>query len=562
MLRLLLAPFALVFWVLLAPLRALRRARAAPRGALLEVTLRGRVHEGPLRPERWSLLFRRRSEPSTSLAALRRLVDAILADPRAAGLLVRVERLTVGWATAVAVRTELRRLHRAGKRVVAYLPCGAGNAETMVATGADFLAAPPVVDVAPVGPKATGVYLRGLLDQAGVDVELLARKEFKSAADRLVRTERSGPDREQVTALVTAFDDALVQAVAESRRRTEVEARALRDLGPTRAKVAKERGLLDAAVHDHALPAALGDPKIVPAPRYLRARTPPPFPVRPRRRRVGVVQIHGTIADEAPLSGVFGRVAIAEQVVADLRAATADPRIGGVVLDIDSPGGTVTGSDEIYAAAQRLARDKPVVARMGDVAASGGYYVALAARTIVAHPLTITGSIGVVSVRPVLARLLARLGVARDAIHLGRFADLDDFGRAPSDEERALLDREIDGHYAEFVELVAAARRRPVDEIEPLCRGRVYTGEAAHGLGLVDVLGGFPDAVSQVVTAIGGVVEETPVVVVGHRPAPRPPSKAAEALAPFLSEVAPWLALLESRARVAALDATALELCP
>ncbi|MBK7400880.1 MAG: signal peptide peptidase SppA [Myxococcales bacterium] len=556
MIRLLFAPLSILLWVLLSPLRALRRARAAPKGALLEANLQGHVLEGPLRPERWSFFARRRASAPTSLVAVRRLVDLALCDPRVAGLLVRVEHFTAGWATAAALRAELARLRAAGKRTVAYLPEGGGNVEMLVATGCETLIAPPVVDIAPVGPRATGVFLHDLLDQAGVDVELLARKEFKSAGDRLARQSRSEPDRLQTEALIGAFDGALVAAIAEGRQLTVEEAKAARDLGPTRAKVAVERKLLDRVAHDDELPAALGDPKLGSAARYLRAKRSHPFPVRFRRRVIGVVQVHGTITDDAPMVGGFGRMAVAKQVVADLRAATLDPRVAGVVLDIDSPGGTVTGSDAIFAAVRRLAKDKPVVARMGDVAASGGYYVAMAARTVIAHPLTITGSIGVVSLRPVLARLAARFGVARDAIHLGRFADLESLLRAPTDEERALLDREIDGHYAEFVELVAASRKRPLEEIEPLCRGRVYTGEAAHGLGLVDALGGFTDAVARVRAEVGPVDDE-PVVIVGKHPSPRPPTPKVAALLPELpgfSALVPWLAMLESRARVVALE--------
>jgi len=554
--RLLFAPLSILLWVLLSPLRALRQARAAPKGALLEVTVRGHVLEGPLRPERWSFFARRQDSAPTPLVAVRRLVDLVLADPRVSGLLVRVERLGAGWATAAALRAELARVRAAGKRTVAYLPEGAGNAEMLVATGCETLIAPPVVDVAPVGPRATGVFLHDLLDKAGVDVELLARKEFKSAGDRLARASRSEPDRMQTEALVGAFDGALVAAIAEGRKLSVEEARAARDLGPTRAKVAVERRLLDRVAHDDELPASLGDPKLGSAARYLRAKRRHPFPVRFRQRVIGVVQVHGTITDDAPLVGGLGRMAVAKQVVADLRAATLDPRVVGVVLDVDSPGGTVTGSDAIWAAVRRLAKDKPVVARMGDVAASGGYYVAMAARAVIAHPLTVTGSIGVVSLRPVLARLAARFGVARDAIHLGRFADLESLLRAPTDEERALLDREIDDHYAEFVALVASSRKRPLEEIEPLCRGRVYTGQEAQRLGLVDTLGGFPDALAHLRAEVGPVDEE-PVVIVGKHPAPRPPTPKALALLPELPGVAalaPWLAMLESRARVVALE--------
>ena len=552
LLRLLFSPLVLLLRLFTWPLHVLRRGRAAEAGALVEVTIAGHVAEGPSRPRpRWSPqrflsgLARKRREP-LRLPALRRLIDEVLADPRVAGLLVTLKSLGDGWASLEAVRSELARVRTGGKRLVVWLPEGAANREIYVASAASTIVAPPAADVALTGVKSERHFVRRALDKVGVSVELHARKEFKSAGDGAVRDDRSPADRLQTEAMVSAIDRALVFAIAEGRGIDEAAARAIIDAGPTRASTAKARGLIDLVGYDDDLPALLGA-RITTAGRYLARRRSGrdrfSYAAMFRRRKViAIVQVHGTIASGGnPLARALGPVATAEQVVADLRAAEKDPRVAGVVLDVDSRGGTVTASDEIYAAARRLAAKKPLFARMGDVAASGGYYVAAAGRAIVARPLTITGSIGVVAMRPIAARLAEHLGITRDVVSRGKFADADAFLRAPTEEERALFDREIDQHYEEFVSLVATSRGRPFSEVEPLARGRVWTGSDAHEQKLVDHLGGLDRAVELVRAALPNVaLEDEPRVIAARLPshrlddAPSAPIAALVALAELL----------------------------
>jgi protease-4 len=561
LLRLLLAPLVLLVRLLLMPLRALRRGRAAPAGALVELRLRGRVLETPARKRGWwppRLVLRRlggRATHEVRLPLLRKVLDESLADPRVAGVLVRIEDLAGGWASMQALREELARVPKGGKKLVAFLPEGGGNAEIFVAMAAGQIVAPKSVDLGLTGPKAEAHYFKRALEKAGIDVELHARKEFKSAGDRLAREGRSDADRLQTEALLDAIDGALVDAIAAGRHVDVAAARALIDQGPTRASVAKARGLIDLLAWDDELPDALGAPIVPVGPWFRRRRAGlDARPLLRRRRAIAVVEVHGGIASTAsPLALSMGPVALADQVIAELRACERDPSIAGVVLDVDSPGGTVVASDAIWAAAKRLGKKKPLVARMGDVAASGGYYVSLAARAIVARPLTITGSIGVVSLRPIASRLAERVGVARDVIARGKFADLDAFSRAPTEEERALVAREIDGHYEDFVGIVAEGRGRTFDEVEPLARGRVWSGAAAHGVGLVDRLGGFEDAVALVREALPGERLEADVRMLDARPpSQRVASKPEEKGAAVTGEIAAaFVALLPRELRVA-----------
>jgi protease-4 len=500
--------------------------------------------------------------------AIGRFVDEVIADPRPAGVLLTIESLSGGWASMAALREELLRLRKAGKRVVAWLPRGGDEREIFVAMAAETLVAPPSADIGLKGVRSEGIFLRRTLDAIGIDVEVHARKEFKSAADRLTRDSRSDADRVQTEALLDGVENALVAAIAEGRAIDVSRARELVDLGPTRATVAKERGLLDLLGYDDDLANLLGA-KIEKAARYF-ARRRAGRDLRPilfRKPIIAVVQVHGGItAMSSPLARAFGPVADEAQVVADLRAAERDPRVAGVVLDVDSPGGTVTASDAIFAAAKRLASKKPLVARMGDVAASGGYYVAVAARAIVAQPLTITGSIGVVAAQPLVPRLLARMHATRDVIARGKFADLGSPFRSPSEDDRALFEREVDGHYQAFVELVAEARGRSFEDIEPLARGRVWTGADARARGLVDHLGGFPRALELVREALPGIaLDPLPRVISAAVPSVRASAdeSAKKVLAHLLSLALPVraraflaplvVALSDPRARVLAL---------
>jgi len=200
---------------------------------------------------------------------------------------------------------------------------------------------------------------------------------------------------------------------------------------------------------------------------------------------------------------LLSRGAMGDAVVAAVRAAREDRKVLGVILHIDSPGGSALASAQMHRELTLLAAEKPLVASMANVAASGGYYVAAAAHAIVAQPVTITGSIGVIAARFTLGPLFERLGVTFDMEKRGARADLFDMVRPLSDADRSLLLAEIEGTYQEFVEVVARGRRKSVDEIEALAQGRVWSGADAHSRGLVDALGGFDTALDEVRRRVG-----------------------------------------------------------
>jgi protease-4 len=223
-------------------------------------------------------------------------------------------------------------------------------------------------------------------------------------------------------------------------------------------------------------------------------------------------------------------MAESEQLMGVLRAAGEAKAVRGVVLLIDSPGGSVLASDRIYHEVVRLAAKKPVVAYFANIAASGGYYVAAGAHAIVAQPTTITGSIGVVAAHLVLSSLLEKLGIVTELVKRGARADMLSPSRPLDEGEREAMRREIEGYYQDFVAIVARSRNRAPEDIEKLARGRVYSGAEAYRLGLVDRLGSFETALEVVRERLGETRPLAPAVI----KAPRTMPKAPELPRPFV----------------------------
>ncbi|HWL84753.1 MAG TPA: signal peptide peptidase SppA [Polyangiaceae bacterium] len=493
--------FRLLFW----PLAELRRQKAAPPGSFVHLEIDGAVTDvaGPRRP--WDGWFRKRA---VTVHGLSELVDALIEDAKPRGLLVTLKSLRAGMATATSVRAQLTRLRNAGREVVVFLPLGGDTREFYVATAATRIFLGPQTTLAPVGFAVNARYLRGALDKAGLTPEVFARGTYKSAGETFVRDSMSEAQREQVEAILATFYDELVDAVAEGRHLDLAAARACIDAAPYLAADAVTAGLVDGVVYEDEVADRLhGDVDIspvpapardgataatlVPAARYLRARQGAEIgPVRPPPV-IGVVRVHGPIAIDNP---THLPAATDEPLIQVVRRARQDASVRAVVLHIDSPGGSALASDRIHHELVRLAAEKPVIACMANVAASGGYYVAAPAHAIVAEPTTITGSIGVVAARLTPERLLSRLGVTSSSLRRGARAGLLDPIGLLTDDERRAIEKELDGVYDAFVQVVADGRKKSTDEIRALAEGRVWVGRDAHTRGLVDELGGFETA--------------------------------------------------------------------
>jgi protease-4 len=426
-----------------------------------------------------------------SVLEIEQLVSELLRDPNAKGLLLTLGSIRGGWATLESTRETLAKLPAAGKRLVIALPQGADQRELWLASAGDRVCASEPAAFTALGPAAQRPYLTGLLAKLGVEVQVFAQGDYKTAAESVSRERMSDPEREQLSALLATIQGRWVEDVS-SRAQVGPEhaARALEQamFGPHEAK---ELGLVDHVCYADELETEL-DLQKQPAQnrrRYLRVRRRRLFvPLKRPSKVVALVRLQGAIGSAPNPRGISLAATLAM-----LRRLREDTRVAGVILHIDSPGGSAVVSDLLHREICRLDASKPVVAWMGNVAASGGYYLAAAARSIVARPTTVTGSIGVISARPVASELMSRVGIRSEVVKLAPHADLHSL-RAADAREVSLIEAETKRYYERFLDVVAQGRKRSRAEIEPLAGGRVWSGADAHRHGLVDQLGGYAEA--------------------------------------------------------------------
>jgi protease-4 len=400
------------------------------------------------------------------------------------------------------------------------------------------------------------VFLADALARVGMQADLLQITPYKTAGDALTKRGFTPEAREMAEWLADAGFAALVEAVMAGRRRSEEEALRLVDDSPYTDDVALREAVVDATVSEEELPARVG--AALPGLSQARRRLPGSRPARPGRY-VALIRVEGTIVDgrsrRAPFKPPVRPPLLFEDQCGDLtvvqqaRALAANRRVGAVVLWVESGGGSATASEAMAAAMKALAGRKPLVAAMGSVAASGGYYVATPAATVFAEPGTLTGSIGVLAGKLVAGSLLDRLLVHRDPVQRGAHAGMFDPDRPFSDAERRKLRESIERSYRIFLERVADSRHREVGEIEPAAGGRVWTGRQALEHGLVDHLGGLRRAVAEA-RSLGGLPPDAPLreLSTGRRDVPpalaTPPAAlehALEAVAAFNRAATWWL---------------------
>lgn len=541
-LRLLTWPLALIWW---------RLRRLTPRWVVLR--LHGQLDELPRARRPWQRLFSGLRAPRASVLEVRRLCDRLAADPHAVGLLLRLERLDAGYATLASLRSVLEGLRRAGKQVVCYLPLEASQRELYIASAADRVLAMPHAGLSALGPAASRTYFAPLLERVGVEVLVTAEGRYKTAADPFVRASMSEPEREQLTAIVRVLYDTLESGLGSRPALGRPGAAALFKAGLFGAQRGRELGIIDECAYDDQLSTQLGlapRERFAAAAKYLARSTARPRPLvrlRPMAK-IAVVRLAGAISERRTgASGIdlHGTTAV-------LRRLHELEEVAGVILYLDSPGGSAIVSELLHREIERLDAKKPVVTWMGNVCASGGYYMASATRAIVARPATLTGSIGVVSIRPVAERVLELLQVRRELVSLTPFADLSALARRPDDAEELLLRGETDRFYQRFLDVVAEGRKRDRSEIVELAQGRVWAGADAHEQGLVDTLGGYEEARAALLDVLGaGVpVAEHPLWLDPARkeaaalpPARGPVEDIKRALAQELAGVDDWLAL-------------------
>jgi protease-4 len=480
----------------------LRQRQTAP--LILELDLTEGIGEGPIADPLSAIMSRRKARMQDIIDGLRRARR----DDRVRALVVKVGGGRIGLARMQELREAVGSFRESGKLTVAWSETFGefthGNVPYYLATAFDRIYLQPSGSVGLTGIAVEQLFLHDALAKAGVAFQSAKRYEYKSAADNLTERGFTGPTREAAERLAESIAEQLTAAIAERRGKTAEQARALLDRGPFLAEDAMAEGLVDvlgyrdevyADVRKEAGPDAILQYVV----RYQRSHTLAQRAKKlpnPRERFVAVIYASGPIkqgrSGRSPLGG--GSMG-SDTVAAALRSATSDDRVRAVLLRVNSPGGSAVASDTIWREVVRTrAAGKPVVVSMGDVAASGGYYISMAADVIVAQPGTLTGSIGVIAGKPVFEEAFGRIGITTDSVSVGRGATMFAPTHPFSEEEWQRVNSWLDAIYRDFTEKVASGRRMTVERVHEVARGRVWTGADAARNGLVDELGGMSAA--------------------------------------------------------------------
>ncbi|MFZ5471086.1 MAG: signal peptide peptidase SppA [Myxococcota bacterium] len=441
-----------------------------------------------------ALLGAREEDPYLRLT---RMLHDAERDPDLRGLVVKVDHVDIGFGKAEELRAALERLRLAGKKVIAVL-LSADDAEYLAVSGADQLYAVPGANIVVDGLAASSTFLGGTMDKLGVQWDVVRVGAYKNAPDALTRTQMSAEQREAINAYLDTNVRVFSDRVSAARNLSAEKLESAIDEGLKTPKRAKELGLVDDVVAAAELEERLKT--LVPGAGFTPSYRP--RDVRDlrwgERRKVAIVPVIGNITGGKSRDEPLGvaKVAGVETVIRALARAADDPAVSAIVLRVDSSGGDTLASDLMYRAVLEAKKKKPLVASMGDVAASGGYYVAMGADEVFASPTTITGSIGVFFLKPAVQELGEKLGASQETLTRGELAGMMGFWAPWTQAERAAAQKWVDAFYDEFITEVGKSRNLPKEKVDQVARGRVWSGADAKQRGLVDQLGGLWDAIS------------------------------------------------------------------
>lgn len=459
-------------------------------GSTLVLDLAGEIQEDRPTDTRTQIFYEEEPTLWETVSAVRHAAT----DSRIDAVLIKERGISWGWARLEELRSALAACQDSGKRVICWMEAG-GERDYYLASAADDLYLAPSTWLMLDGLALYATFLKGTLDAVGVHADLERVGEYKDAGETVTRKEMSGPSREVMETLLDDEYATLLSAIAEARGWTVEEARERVDSGPYLSGEALSAGLVDSLLVeselDDLLPGGADGPRI-----ELADYLPHVHSGSPTGPRIALVFASGTVVPgESGFDPLWGRTLGHQTLAKALEDARKDGRVRAIVLRVDSPGGDTYASHAMWREVVKTAEKKPVVASFSDVAASGGYYLAMGADSVVSQPGTLTGSIGVVGGKFNLSGLYKKLGVSVDVLARGRnaefFSPMRDF--TPAEREKFLAQLWAD--YRQFVGIVAESRGQPEEEIERLARGRVWTGGQAFENGLVDTLGGFETAI-------------------------------------------------------------------
>ena len=470
---------------------------ALTEGTTLVARIEGPVLERPAME--FPLPFLEEQKPLTTYEIWSSLKKAAV-DSRIKAAVLMPRAVMAGWGQLEEIRGALAEFKKSGKPLFVYLRFPTTR-DYYLATAADKIHLTPEDYVYMKGLRMEMTFFRKTFDKIGVSFEVQHAGKYKDYGDMFTRSDMSQESREALNSILDRMYDHLCGTIASGRKMTPEQVKAALDEGPFLAEQAKKHGLVDELVYNDQffdlVKRRLGQTELKRI--SLRDYTRVTVPATEGKSRIALLVGAGDILRiglDSPFSGDSGITPAG--MIKSLRQVGADKSIKGVVLRVDSPGGDAIASDEILREVKLLSGKKPVVVSMGDVAASGGYYIAMSGDAVVAYPNTITGSIGVVSARPNLKGLYDKLGITKDSLSRGKNANLDSDYFPVTEAARKKYQEEVDTFYRTFLKVVAGGRKRKVEQIEPLAQGRVWLGSQAKEQGLVDELGGLDKAVELV----------------------------------------------------------------
>jgi len=456
-------------------------------------------------------------------------IHELAADKDVKGLLLELGELQGAWARAADLRSALLAVRKAGKPIHCFLEGSDNLGYAVLARVCDRISMSPAGILDVVGVSAEALYARELLDSLGLRADFVQIGRFKGAADTATRDDMPEEVRQTISALLDDLQGELVAAVAERRKLTPADAQALIDRGPFTSEQARAEGLVDDVGFDDAARAVAKkaakaerveteelEPEAEPTGLFdvLDALLGDDDSEEPSGERLVLAHLDGTIMVGADKSF---RSAHARPFVKAMRKFADDKDVKAVVLRIDSPGGSVLASDMMWHALRRVAKRKPVIVSIGDMAASGGYYVASAGSEIIAQDLSIIGSIGVVGGKIVVEDLAKRVGVHVERLARGRRAGWTSAAHAFTEDERSMFQKALQSGYDRFLARIAEGRKMTRERITPLAEGRIMSARRAQQGGLIDRLGGLRDALARA-RERGGLDADAPTQVWPERP--------------------------------------------
>jgi protease-4 len=410
------------------------------------------------------------------------------------------------WGKVQEIRDAVLDFRKSGKPVYAYLEYG-GDREYYLATAADKIFLMPSSPLDLNGVATYELFLRGTLDKIGAYPDLHHIGDYKTAVNTFTEKGYTPAHKEMDQALTRDLYDQLVRGIADGRRKNDAEVRALLDAGPFLPEDALRAGLVDDVKYEDQVEEVLRAARRSGADSGVRrvdgddyARVSASSVGLNRGPRIGVIYAAGAITSgKSGFDPLNGPTVGSDTLIDYIHQARHDSSLRAIVLRIDSPGGSATASDAIWRElmiAKRERADRPIVASMADLAASGGYYIAMPAHVIVAQPSTLTGSIGIFGGKIVTGGVYEKLGAHIQSTSIGKHAEINSPARPYNADELNKLQEQLQAFYDQFVEKAAESRHSTPEKIDQLAQGRVWTGQQAKQNGLVDALGGLDRAIA------------------------------------------------------------------